>query len=137
SMKLLITGVSHKTAPVEVRELLAFRLEALPAALADLKSRDGVAEAVILSTCNRVEITVTTGDTSDPHAIVDSFLADHKAVSAGAIGPHLYRHEGREAIHHLFRVAASLDSMVVGEPQILGQLKAAYAAAKACGAVCG
>src|ERR1035438_6018546 len=135
-MKLLITGVSHKTAPVEVRECLAFREETLPAALADLKSRGGVSEAVILSTCNRVEITLTTEDTADPRAIVDSFLADHKAVTA-AIGPHLYRLEGREAIHHLFRVAASLDSMVVGEPQILGQLKAAYAAAKDCGALCG
>jgi glutamyl-tRNA reductase len=136
-MKLLVTGVSHKTAPVEVRECLAFREEALPAALADLKSRDGVAEALILSTCNRVEITVTTEDDADPRAIVDSFLADHKAVSPHTIGPHLYRHEGRDAIHHLFRVAASLDSMVVGEPQILGQLKAAYAAAKDSGAVCG
>ncbi len=136
-MKLLITGVSHKTAPVEIRERLAFREESLPAALADLKSRDGVAEAVILSTCNRVEITVTTDDSVDPQSIVDSFLADHKAIDPDAIGPHLYRHEGRDAIHHLFRVAASLDSMVVGEPQILGQLKAAYGAAKNCGAVCG
>jgi glutamyl-tRNA reductase len=136
-MKLLITGVSHKTAPVEVRECLAFREETLPAALADLKRREGVAEALILSTCNRVEVTVTTEDGADPRAIVDSFLADHKAVSPHTIGPHLYRHEGRDAIHHLFRVAASLDSMVVGEPQILGQLKAAYAAAKDSGAVCG
>src|ERR1039458_1172271 len=136
-MKLLITGVSHKTAPVEVRECLAFREETLPAALADLKSREGVSEAVILSTCNRVEITLTTEDAADPRAIVDSFLADQKSISAAGIGPHLYRHEGREAIHHLFRVAARLDSMVVGEPQILGQLKAAYAAAKDCGSLCG
>src|ERR1035438_3964949 len=136
-MKLLVTGVSHKTAPVEVRECLAFREETLPAALADLKRREGVAEALILSTCNRVEVTVTTEDGADPRAIVDSFLADHKAVSPHTIGPHLYRHEGRDAIHHLFRVAASLDSMVAGEPQILGQLKAAYAAAKNSGAVCG
>ena len=128
-MKLLITGVSHKTAPVEVRECLAFREEALPAALADLKAREGVAEALILSTCNRVEVTVTTEDSADPRAIVDAFLTDHKAVSPDTIGPHLYRYEGRDAIHHLFRVASSLDSMVVGEPQILGQLKAAYAAA--------
>ena len=85
-MKLLITGVSHKTAPVEVRECLAFREETLPAALADLKAREGVAEAVILSTCNRVEITVTTDDRVDPQAIVDAFLADHKAVSPDAIG---------------------------------------------------
>ena len=136
-MKLLITGVSHKTAPVEVRECLAFREDTLPAALADLKSRAGVSEALILSTCNRVEITLTTEDTADPQSIVDSFLADHKAMSAENIGPHLYRHEGRDAIHHLFRVAASLDSMVVGEPQILGQLKAAYAAAKLGGSLCG
>ena len=136
-MKLHLTGVSHKTAPVEVRECLAFRPETLPAALADLKAREGVVEAVILSTCNRVEITVTADDRSDPQAIVDAFLADHKALSLGAIGPHLYRHDGRDAIHHLFRVAASLDSMVVGEPQILGQLKAAYASAKDCGTLCG
>jgi glutamyl-tRNA reductase len=136
-MKLLVTGVSHKTAPVEIRERLAFREETLRGALDDLKSRDGVSEAVILSTCNRVEITVTTDDTADPRAVVDGFLADHKAVAEAAIEPHLYRHEGRDAIHHLFRVASSLDSMVVGEPQILGQLKTAYAAAKDCGAVCG
>jgi len=136
-MKLHITGVSHKTAPVEVRECLAFRPETLPGALADLKARQGVVEAVILSTCNRVEITLTSDDRSDPQAIVDSFLADQKAINATAIGPHLYRHDGQDAIHHLFRVAASLDSMVVGEPQILGQLKAAYAAAKDCGTLCG
>jgi glutamyl-tRNA reductase len=136
-MKLLITGVSHKTAPVEVRECLAFREEALAAALADLKARAGVAEAVILSTCNRVEITVTTEDGVDPRAVVDAFLEDSRAVNPRSIEPHLYRHEGREAIHHLFRVAASLDSMVVGEPQILGQLKEAYAAAKGCGSLCG
>jgi glutamyl-tRNA reductase len=136
-MKLLITGVSHKTAPVEVRECLAFREETLPAALADLKSREGVTECVILSTCNRVEIMLTTDDSSDPQSIVETFLADHKSVSAESIGPHLYRHEGEAAIHHLFRVAASLDSMVVGEPQILGQLKNAYAVAKDCGALCG
>ena len=136
-MKLFLTGVSHKTAPVEVRECLAFSETALPEALKDLRARPGVTEAVILSTCNRVEITVTTEDGVDPQVTVDSFLAEHKALSPDHIAPHLYRYEGREAIHHLFRVAASLDSMVVGEPQILGQLKAAYAAAKDTGAVCG
>jgi glutamyl-tRNA reductase len=136
-MKLLVTGVSHKTAPVEVRECLAFREDSIPAALADLKSRDGVSEAVILSTCNRVEITLTTEDTSDPQAIVDSFLADHKGISPQTFGPHMFRHEGSHAIHHLFRVAASLDSMVIGEPQILGQLKNAYAISKSAGAVYG
>lgn len=136
-MKLLLTGVSHNTAPVEVRESLAFRAEDLPRALQDLRSRAGVNEALILSTCNRVEITVTTEDSIDPQATVDLFLTDHRPVPADGIGPHVYRYEGREAIHHLFRVAASLDSMVVGEPQILGQLKVAYTAAKDAGAVCG
>ena len=136
-MKLLLTGVSHNTAPVEVRESLAFRAEDLPRALQDLRSRAGVNEALILSTCNRVEITVTTEDSIDPQTTVDLFLTDHKPVPADGIGPHVYRYEGREAIHHLVRVAASLDSMVVGEPQILGQLKVAYTAAKDAGAVCG
>jgi len=136
-MKLLVTGVSHKTAPVEVRESLAFREETLPDALADLKSREGVHEAVILSTCNRVEITVTTDDSTDPQSIVDTFLADHKRVARERISAHLYHAEGRDAIHHLFRVAASLDSMVVGEPQILGQLKNAYGAAKNAGCLFG
>src|SRR5262249_48761887 len=94
-------------------------------------------EAVILSTCNRVEITLTTDDRVNPQAIVDSFLSTHKGVDPEAIAPHIFQHEGREAIHHLFRVAASLDSMVVGEPQILGQLKAAYPAAKDSGSLCG
>jgi glutamyl-tRNA reductase len=136
-MKLYITGVSHRTAPVEVRERLAFREESLAAALVDLKACEGVAEAVILSTCNRVEITISADDESDPQAIIDAYLAEQKAVDMDMLAPHLYRHEGKEAIHHLFRVAASLDSMVVGEPQILGQLKAAYAAAKDCGSVYG
>jgi glutamyl-tRNA reductase len=84
-----------------------------------------------------VEITVTTEDAFDPQAIVDAFLAERKNIAPQTIGPHLYHAEGRDAIHHLFRVAASLDSMVVGEPQILGQLKAAYSAAKSAGTVCG
>ncbi|HUI80106.1 MAG TPA: glutamyl-tRNA reductase [Bryobacteraceae bacterium] len=136
-MKLLLTGVSHKTAPVEIREGLAFHEDALPAALQRLKSCEGISEAVILSTCNRVEIMITAADTADPQSIVDSFIAHQKAIDPATIAPNLYRHEGRAAIHHLFRVAASLDSMVIGEPQILGQLKAAYATAKDAGAVCG
>ncbi len=136
-MKLHLSGVSHKTAPVEVRELLAFRPEVLPAALQDLKSAEGVAEALILSTCNRVEITLTTEDGADPQAVINRFLARYHANGEASIAPYLYRHEGRDAIHHLFRVASSLDSMIIGEPQILGQLKAAYSTAKDAGAVCG
>ena len=134
-MKLIIAGVSHKTAPVEVRESLAFREESLPTALADLCSRDGVHEAMILSTCNRVEIAVAAEDRCDLPTVVGSFLHAQKGDAAAKIEPHLYRHEGKDAIHHLFRVASSLDSMVVGEPQILGQLKAAYGTARDCGSV--
>jgi glutamyl-tRNA reductase len=136
-MKLLITGVSHKTAPVEVRECLAFPEPGLTGALRRLKSAEGVAEAMILSTCNRVEITVTVDDGVDPQSVVDSFLVETHSISAERLGPHIYRHEGKAAIHHLFRVAASLDSMVVGEPQILGQLKSAYAVAKTEGTLFG
>jgi len=136
-MKLLVTGVSHKTAPVEVREGLAFPEAGLPDALRDLKTRSGVAEAMILSTCNRVEITVTTDDGLDPRSIVDAFLLETGKLPADGLEPYIYRHEGPEAIHHLFRVAASLDSMVVGEPQILGQFKAAYAVAKDQGCLSG
>ena len=97
-MKLHLTGVSHKTAPVEVRECLAFPEAALPDALNDLKSCDGVSEAMILSTCNRVEITVTTIDGAEPQAIVDSFLSRQKAQDCARFVPHLYRHEGRDAM---------------------------------------
>jgi glutamyl-tRNA reductase len=136
-MKLLVTGVSHKTAPVEIRECLAFPEPALPEALQSLKARAGVLEACILSTCNRVEITVTTDDPVDPHTLVDEFLRESRMVAAVSVEPYLYRHEGQNAIHHLFRVASSLDSMVVGEPQILGQLKSAYGIAKKQGALYG
>ncbi|HUE04836.1 MAG TPA: glutamyl-tRNA reductase [Bryobacteraceae bacterium] len=136
-MKLLVTGVSHKTAPVEVRECLAFPDLGLPEALQSLKSRAGVSEACILSTCNRVEITVTTDDPVDPQALVDDFLRESRMVAPASVAPYLYRHEGQNAIHHLFRVASSLDSMVVGEPQILGQLKNAYSIAKSQGVLCG
>jgi glutamyl-tRNA reductase len=130
-MKLLVTGVSHKTAPVEVRERLAFAEATLPAALHALVSQQGILEAMVLSTCNRVEVSVTADDAVDPVAAVCAFLHGSRGVSPETLGPCLYSHEGRDAIHHLFRVASSLDSMVVGEPQILGQLKAAYAHAKA------
>lgn len=136
-MKLAVIGVSHKTAPVAVRESLAFREETILPALSELKAQNGVREAMILSTCNRVEITLTAEDDCDPQALIDGFLASRKGIDAARLGRQLYRHEGRDAIHHLFRVASSLDSMVIGEPQILGQLKTAYGAAKDCGALTG
>src|SRR5262249_7753771 len=93
--------------------------------------------AVILSTCNRVEIAVTVPDGADPESAIAAFLADQKSIRLSDMATYLHRYQDREAIHHLFRVAASLDSMVVGEPQILGQMKAAYHTAKTCGTVTG
>jgi len=136
-MKFSITGVNHKSAPVEVRERLAFDEPSLSAALLDLKRRPGFCEGLILSTCNRVEVALTCEETSGAVVAVDQFLAEMRKVERDWVTPYLYRYEDGEAIRHLFRVAASLDSMVVGEPQILGQLKSAYALAKEHGAVNG
>src|SRR3984893_16859093 len=135
-MRFSITGLNHKSAPVEVRERLAFDEPSLAAALLDLKGRPGFCEGLILSTCNRVEVALTCEDATASLA-VDEFLADTRQVARDWVTPYLYHYEDSEAIRHLFRVAASLDSMVVGEPQILGQLKSAYALAKEHGAVSG
>ncbi len=129
-MKLLLTGISHKTAPVEIRERLALPEGQLPGVLRKLKQQEGIAEAVILSTCNRVEITVSAEDDADPRAAMESLFAN-------APGANLYHLEGRDAIQHLFRVASSLESMIVGEPQILGQMKTAFNISKSEGALNG
>jgi glutamyl-tRNA reductase len=134
-MKLFLAGLSHKTAPVHMREKLAIAEAALPDALHELQKL-GASEAVILSTCNRVEVALSAPDHVATDAIMERFLTAWKG-SANAFEGHLYRLEAQAAIHHLFRVAASLDSMVVGEPQILGQLKTAYSVAKNEGAVGG
>jgi glutamyl-tRNA reductase len=136
-MRFSITGVNHKSAPVEVRERLAFDENSLPEALLELKRRPGFCEGMILSTCNRVEIALTCQDEPAAGVEVDQFLADTRNVERQWVTPYLYRYEDSAAILHLFRVASSLDSMVVGEPQILGQLKTAYALAKQHGAVNG
>jgi glutamyl-tRNA reductase len=136
-VKLLITGLNHKTAPVEVRERLAFEEQALPEALDNLKQRPGVLEGMILSTCNRVEVAVTADDQVNASEAVEHFLSEARRVERAFVTPYLYRHDGSGAIRHLFRVASSLDSMIVGEPQILGQLKTAYALAKERGAISG
>lgn len=132
-MKIAVTGLSHQTAPVQVREALAFPAARLPEALAALCATEGVDEAVILSTCNRVE--VYTGSVEAPPAgRVVQFLASFHGVWPETFAPHLYRHEGGEAVRHLFRVASGLDSLVVGEAQVTGQVRAAYEAAAAAGA---
>jgi len=133
-MRFLVTGLNHKTAPVELRERLAISTEALPEATRALMAEPGVKEAMILSTCNRVEVLVAHNGT-EPH--LPEFLAEHFALDAAALAPHLYRYQDEEAVRHLFRVAASLDSMVVGEAQILGQVKQSWSVARELGAVKG
>lgn len=133
-MKLLLAGVNHRTAPVELRERLAYRTEEIPAALLEIQSR-GAKEALILSTCNRVELTAALDDDFGMEALIEPLLSRRTGLPVDEILPHVYRFENREAIRHLFRVASSLDSMIVGEPQILGQLKQACAQARDNGAI--
>jgi len=125
-MEILVVGLSHKTAPVEIRERVAFQPAAIEAALHALTALPAVAEALILSTCNRVELVACSRHPEQAEAEIGHFLADHHALSQAELTPHLYVHHGADAIRHLYRVASSLDSMVLGEPQILGQLKGAY-----------
>ena len=129
-MKFLVTGLNHRIAPVELRERLAVGGDELPAALAALRAWPQVQEAMILSTCNRVELFVVYGEQAPDLA---AFLIGHFPVKEADLRAHLFQHRDLEAIRHLFRVAASLDSMVVGEPQILGQVKEAFAAARQAG----
>jgi glutamyl-tRNA reductase len=114
-VKFLLTGLNHRTAPVEVRERIAFDEQTLPDALDKLKRQPGVVEGLILSTCNRVEVSVTAEEDADLTGAVEGFLADSRQVERAWVTPYLYRYDGPDAIRHLFRVASSLDSMVVGE----------------------
>lgn len=136
-MSVLLLGLSHKTAPIEVRERLALPAGADGELAGELAQRRGISEAMVLSTCNRVEFLVRGDPGHDPSEEVYSFLAESPRVKIKEASPFFYRYLDEDAIRHLFRVASSLDSMVVGEPQILGQVKDAYAAAKASGAVRG
>lgn len=130
---LLVVGLNHTTAPLELRERLAVADADLAAALADVLAATGLAEALLLATCNRVEVWgVERGP--DGAAAVTGWLARRGGMAAEALARRLYVHRGLEAVAHMARVAASVDSMVVGEPQILGQVRAAHAAAVAHGA---
>ena len=133
-MSLVLIGVNHKTAPIELRERIAISREDLPETTRALAAVPGVAECMIVSTCNRVEILAAV---ESPAIDVASFLHRHFGLDHELLAPHLYEHRDQEAVSHLFRVAASLDSMVVGEPQILGQVKEAFAVARASGTVGG
>jgi glutamyl-tRNA reductase len=134
---IVVVGLSHKSAPVEVREKLAFGADVLPEILARLSARPEVAESLFLSTCNRVEVfAAAPGDDkmgAAARAVREVLLQQGGASLDESMSPYLYEHSGRDAVRHIFRVAASLDSMVLGEPQILGQVKSAFDAAAAAG----
>ena len=136
-MTLVLIGVNHKTAPLEVRERIAISREQLPLVTRALAAVPGVVECMIVSTCNRVEIlaAVEPSTTDSLDAELHSFLHRHFHLDPALLAPHLYELRDHQAVTHLFRVAASLDSMVVGEPQILGQVKEAFAVAHAAGSI--
>ena len=125
-MNIIVVGLSHKTASVDVREKVAFSPNSIEKPLKELLALDGIVEGVIVSTCNRVEIYATTRDIAGGIARIRRFMAEYHKIPYDMLEPHLYSHHGDEAIRHVFRVASSLDSMVVGEPQILGQIKTSY-----------
>jgi len=128
-MHVIVAGLSHKTAPVEIREKVTFPEQTLSESLHALIGYPNINEAVILSTCNRMEIYVVASDPDKGKDNIIKFICDYHQLSRDKIEDYLYFHEGKGAIHHLFRVSSSLDSMVIGEAQILGQVKAAYNAA--------
>ncbi len=127
-MSLLVLGLNHRTAPIEVRERIVFDAERLPRALASLRALPGMAEALIVSTCNRTEVYAVGGSAES----VSGWLVAESGGDA-ALAECLYRVEGPDAVRHAFAVAAGLDSLILGEPQILGQLKDAYRAARQAG----
>jgi len=131
---IVLVGLNHRTAPVEVRERVAFANGRIEPALRGLLTLPGVLEAAIMSTCNRVEVIACGADVETMGGVLPAFLAREHGLDEPVLTGHLYTHADREAVRHLFRVAASLDSMVVGEPQILGQLKEQYALAASVGA---
>ncbi len=134
-MHLLLVGVSHRTAPVELRERVDFAARGVDAAVSALAARTSNSEAAVLSTCNRAEIYVAALDADAAREDLLAFFRDYHGVEPSDIVPHLYERRDADAASHLFRVAAGLDSLVVGEPQILGQVKDAYSVASAQQAV--
>lgn len=127
-MSLIALGLNHQTAPLAFRERVAIDAGQLPAALAALRAVDGVEEAALLSTCNRTEVYARVA--AGKQAAVARWLADHHQLAPDALAGYLYQHDGDAAVRHLFRVATGLDSLILGEPQILGQVKEAWQAAR-------
>lgn len=123
---IVLLGINHKTAPVELRECIAFAAEESQEALQTLHGQPHIIEVLLFSTCNRVELLFTTDDKSRSISTTKAFIADFNKIPLEQFEDALYIHEGDAAVRHVFRVASSLDSMMVGEPQILGQIKDAY-----------
>ncbi len=132
-MAIFALGINHKTAPVALREQVAFAPEQLPEALRELTTLTSISDAVILSTCNRTELYFN-GSANQAEQVI-AWLAQFHAVNATELQPHLYLHQDNAAAEHLMQVAAGLDSLVLGEPQILGQVKQAYNQARNAGTV--
>jgi glutamyl-tRNA reductase len=124
--EIVLIGLNHKTAPIELRECIAFSPDQTTAALVDLKNDPAVSEVLLFSTCNRVEVLLVTEQTSEAVDTAKRLIARFNQIALSEFENVLYTHTGDQAVRHIFRVAASLDSMVVGEPQILGQIKQAY-----------
>jgi len=127
-MSIVVVGLNHKTAPVDVREKISFPEQ--EKSLKALKDIAHVEEGLILSTCNRVELCVSTQNEKNMFEHLEQFMSTYHGYDISTLSPHLYKLDGRDAIHHTFRVTSSLDSLVVGEAQILGQVKQAYFQAK-------
>jgi glutamyl-tRNA reductase len=125
-MSIIVVGLSHKTAPIEVREKLNFPENTLPDALRKLMTYDGVRESMIVSTCNRVEIYASVPDSAKGIDRIKQFISDYHGLDRNALEQALYVYPDAQGVRHTFRVASSLDSMVLGEAQILGQLKDAF-----------
>ena len=135
-MNIVLIGLSHKTAPIEMRERLAFAEARLHDALGSLVDQEVVEEGLIVSTCNRVELlAASTAGTDRGMNRLEEFVCEFHQLPPNKLNGHLYRHADADAVKHLFRVASSLDSMVVGESQILGQVKEAYQHAVEAGTV--
>jgi glutamyl-tRNA reductase len=134
--EIVIVGMNHRSAPIEVRESVAFENAYVREALGRLSGYPSIQESVILSTCNRIEVVAVAADAVSAFEDIQTFFTEQRShKSRDNLAEHVYTYQGREAVRHLFRVAASLDSMVVGEPQILGQLKEYYQAAQSTGTV--
>ena len=133
-MHIVLVGLNHKSAPVELRERLAFQKEQLPQALTRLRAEVGLAEAAILSTCNRVEIYAAAPELNGTMDRLHRFLSEHASIELSGLVPRLYTYREPQSVQHLFSVASGLDSMILGEAEILHQVKHAYEWARDHGA---